>query len=338
MDGSGVNTPGVETLFWLKKLCAALLLPPAFPLVLVLAGLLLLRRRPRWGYGLAACGLAMLWLCSAPAGVRLLLDPLESTPPASPAALRQAQAIVVLAGGRNRAPEYGGETVSADTLARLRYGARLARQTGLPLLLGGGAPGGGQPEAVLMDQALRQDFGLAARWIEAGSLDTAGNADASARLLLPAGIRRVALVSDAAHLPRAAAEFRRAGFAVIAAPTRYQGGTLGRFGWLPSGEAAMAGHYAAHEWLGLLAQRLRGLAGSGAGEGQLVDGGDQLVDAVDPLEPVVGNRDVEGGFHRGDQVDQFERVDAEVGQAAGGLDLFDGLAEVLGHEGDEPVA
>ncbi|QNM97005.1 YdcF family protein [Chitinimonas koreensis] len=254
-----MTAAGPGMLFWLKKLCSALLLPPVLPLLLVLAGLLLLRRRPRRGCGLAVAGLLALWLCSAPVGVRLLLEPLESAPPAGPAALRQAQAIVVLAGGRDRvAPEYGGETISAITLARLRYGARLARQTGLPLLLSGGAPSGGLPEAVLMDQSLRQDFGLAARWLEAGSLDTAGNADASARLLLPAGIRRVALVSDAAHLPRAAAEFRRAGFAVIAAPTRYQGGSLGRFAWLPSGEAAMAGHYAAHEWLGLLAQRLRG--------------------------------------------------------------------------------
>lgn len=246
-------------LFWLKKLLAAFLLPPASPLLLALLGWLLLGRHPRSGRLLIGLGLFGLWVFSTPATVGWLAQPLEQYGPPTPAQLKSAQAIVVLAGGRDgMAPEYGGETVSQFTLARLRYGARLARQTGLPLLLSGGAPSGGRPEAVLMNEALQQDFGLSARWLETASLDTHDNARFSAALLRQAGLSRIVLVSDANHLPRALAEFEGRGLQLIPGPTRFLAGNLGpRMAWLPNGNAAQSGRLVAHEWLGLLALRLR---------------------------------------------------------------------------------
>ncbi len=48
---------------------------------------------------------------------------------------------MVLGGGRYRdAPEYGNDTVGEYTLVRLRYAAKLHRETGFPLLVTGGRP------------------------------------------------------------------------------------------------------------------------------------------------------------------------------------------------------
>ena len=249
-------------MFLIKKILSVLLSPPLAPLLLLLAGLLLLRRRPRFGRCLAWGGLVAAVLLSTPASVQLLLRPLEAIPLPSPQALKNAQAIVILAGGRTKlAPEYGGETVNRLTLERIRHGARLARQTGLPVLVSGGAPSGGRPEAALMRDALEQDFGVKPRWVEDHSFDTRDNARNSAAILKPLGIRRVVLVSHAAHLLRATAEFREAGFEVVAAPTGFLAGdadataNLGDF--LPGPSAAYAGWYASHEWLGYLALKLR---------------------------------------------------------------------------------
>ena len=99
---------------------------------------------------------------------------MEDALPPDAAAISQAQAIVIVAGGRHRnAPEYGGETVNPLTLERLRYGARLARASGLPILLSGGAPSGGTAEALLMRDALERDFAHA-RKMDRGRLPRHG--------------------------------------------------------------------------------------------------------------------------------------------------------------------
>ena len=46
---------------------------------------------------------------------------------------------MILGGGlRRSAPEYGGDTLGRLTLERLRYGAMLAKRTGLPVMVSGG--------------------------------------------------------------------------------------------------------------------------------------------------------------------------------------------------------
>ena len=70
-------------------------------------------------------------------GLLRLVD--DSPPPVTLAQARSAQAIVILGGGvRRNAPEYGGDTVGRLTLDRVRYGAFVARATGLPVLVTGG--------------------------------------------------------------------------------------------------------------------------------------------------------------------------------------------------------
>lgn len=249
-------------LFWLKKLASVLALPPLLPFTLILVGLLLGMRRPGTGRGLVWTGLIVGVMLITPVSVGWMLEPLEPRHAINLAAAREAQAIVILGGGRNsNAPEFGADTVNRLTLERLRYGARLARQTGLPILVSGGAPSGSVAEAILMKTSLQEDFGLSVRWTEPSSLDTRQNARYSAQQLRVSGVERIVLVTHAAHMRRAQEEFEANGLQVIAAPTAWLGPREGGdedevIPSLPSIAASYAGWYALHEWLGLAVYRL----------------------------------------------------------------------------------
>lgn len=249
--------------FLLKKFLSVVLLPPLLPLLFIVGGVLFCHRYPRLGKTLAWGGVLLSLFLTTPAGVALLSAPLERVPVLKMADLQRAQAIVILGGGqRLHMPEYGGPAPNRITLERLRYGARLARHSGLPVLVSGGAPAGVTGEAVLMAQSLREDFNVNPRWQEVRSLDTADNARLSALILDPQGIHRIVLVTHAAHMRRAMNEFAAQGFDVIPAPTgffshRSAGSELSDF--LPGATAAYAGWYSLHEWLGLLAQSVRGM-------------------------------------------------------------------------------
>src|SRR5262245_52270147 len=172
---------------------ALLILPPAGPLLLAIAGLFLLRRRRRLGLGLVSLGIALLWVASLGVVGNSLLRRLEP-PPLVRAELANAGAIVVLGGGVRNAPEYGEAIALNESLARVRYAARLARETGLPILVSAGGPPGQPSEAEAITRILKADFGVPPRWIEKTSVNTAENASLSHAILSREGIRRVALV------------------------------------------------------------------------------------------------------------------------------------------------
>lgn len=247
-------------MFILKKLVASMVLPPFSLLLLILAGLLLMRHHPRSGRLLAFAALIALMLLNLPLiGIRLqrtseASPPLPVAPQQTVHALAGAQAIVVLGGGSHpAAAEYGGDTVSRSTLERLRYAARLQRISGLPVLVSGGAPFGGRPEAQSMRETLMEDFGVPVRWIEDASRDTEQNAELSAQLLHREGIDRVALVTSAMHMARATAMFRRQNLAVIPAPTGFAADSPALIDdLLPKPSAQSDSHEALHEWLGRL--------------------------------------------------------------------------------------
>ncbi len=252
-----------ELAFLAKKLVSVFALPPLGPLVVIMVGLLIGRRHRRGGLALAWGGVALALVLMLPTSVAWMLRGLETAPPVSLNAAREAGAIVILGGGKRRyAPEYGGESVNRLSLERLRYGARLARETGLPILVTGGAPTGSeQPEAGLMQATLEIDFNVPVRWVESASRDTRENALFSAVHLRAAGVHRIVLVTHAAHMGRAQAEFEAAGLEVVPAPTAWLSGPdsddhAPGLGMLPGASSAYAGWFAAHEWLGRLAYRL----------------------------------------------------------------------------------
>ena len=195
----------------------ALLLPPADLLILALAGLVIMKFKPRFGLALILCALLMLYALSLPFTGALLLKSVSVPNRIS----GDAQAIVVLSAGlRDRAHEYDGPAPDALTLERLRYAAYLERKTHLPVLVSGGRILGGYVDvAHVMADTLREDYGVVPRWIEDRSVTTAENAQFSAGILRTNGVKRIYLVTHSWHMARARLAFERMGIEVYPAGT-----------------------------------------------------------------------------------------------------------------------
>lgn len=248
-------------MFWFTNFIAAFLLPPLSLLLLFALGIYLLYRRHKLAKPLLLTAFALLWLASTPYVSDGALHLLEARTKALDIERQQADAIVILGGGTYfAAPEYEEEdTVKALTLVRLRYGARLHRETGKPILVTGGRPlGNSVAEAQQMRTALQEDFRVLARWTEDDSDNTSENARFSFRILQQHGIKKIYLVTHAWHMPRSADVFRRAGFEVVEAPTafttRYRTDV---FTFLPSVESLHDSKIFAHEVIGLLWYRIK---------------------------------------------------------------------------------
>jgi len=244
----------------LRSLVGAAISPPFLFVVATTAGLLLLRARPRLGRALILGSCALLYLLAIPAGSAALTRWVAGDDARAPlpSTAGGAAAIVVLAAEAQYAPERGELAAGEQTLGRLGVGARVARATGLPLLVSGGRedPDDAVSLAELMDRALREDFGLQARWLEPNSRNTHENAVESARILRAAGIDHVILATDAVHLPRARREFARVGIATDPAPASPPPPAATRGGlrqWWPCSAALHESERAIHEIAGLAA-------------------------------------------------------------------------------------
>jgi uncharacterized SAM-binding protein YcdF (DUF218 family) len=248
----------------LKPILTALALPPTGPLLLALLGILIATRRRAAGLLVAAAGIVLAWVLSTN-GMALVLARhlMPDVKPATLAQMQPAQAIVVLGGGvLPEAPEYGIAQPAPHTLGRLRYGVWLARHTGKPLAFAGGVGWGAagtatEAEGTVAQRVLKDDYGIAPRWVDDRSRDTAENASRMAALLLPAHVRRIVLVTDAAHIPRAVAAFQHQGFDVVPAPTDFpiaRGRPL--LEWLPSDIGEETCRELIREWLGRLVARV----------------------------------------------------------------------------------
>ena len=231
-----------------------LLVPPTSLFALTIIGVLALKRRRRLGLVLIVGSQLALLALSMPVVANSLVRPLEP-PPGSIEQFKRAQAIVVLGGGRNLgSPEWGGETVNDYTLRRARYGAQIARETGLPVYVSGGKPTGGQlAEGTLMRDLVAAEFRQPVKWVDDVSQTTREQAQITARDLRAQQISRVVLVTDAVHIPRAQRAFELAGLAVIAAPTGYTAQRpFAPYQLIPGPSALRESHVAMREWISQL--------------------------------------------------------------------------------------
>lgn len=255
------------------RLIDLLLSPIGIILLVMVAGLVLAWRHRRSGMVLLTLGLVLFYLASTRFAVEPLIAILESSPPLTRADLDtpSAGAIVILGAGRREvAPDFNpplnqrpasGDTLSANALERVRYGAWLARQTQLPLLVSGGlADSDGPAEAEMMQHVIEAEFGIKVQWVEPMSRNTYENAGNSAALLRDAGIETIYLVTHVMHIPRAQWSFRQFGIEALPAPTAYwaesgDGWQLTDF--LPDARALLKLTEAMHEVVGMLWYRLR---------------------------------------------------------------------------------
>ena len=242
---------------------------PAFLLALLallaFANLWRKRRESRRRLLLLAVPLLLLSICSTPLVCYLALGSLEWSYPPLEEPPDDVQAIVVLAGRLNLLDDAGTQVeLGEDTLYRCLRAADLYRRgKPRPVLVSGGKVDPTSPGpslAAAMREFLRGQ-GVADNdlIVEDVSRTTYENAVESGHLLAERGIRKIALVTDAAHLRRAVGCFRKQGLEVVPCGCRYRAAHLEWSAWtfLPNASAARGFQEAWHEWLGTVWYRLR---------------------------------------------------------------------------------
>lgn len=241
------------------------LMPPGVLFLLLIAAWWLRKSWPRTAFVCFVGGLGGLWLMSLPVVMQQFARQIETLPALAPdewAKLAgRADAIVILGAGRERGdPAWGLQDQPSDiALERMRYAAQLAKASGLPVLTTGGLHYGMPPsEARLMADSMQRDFGVPVRWLEEASRTTWENAELSAAILLPQGVKRVVLVTQSWHMQRSVWSFQRAGFEVVPAPVGFLGLDHGRpfAGWIPEARAVRQNGQLLNEAVGLIGYRL----------------------------------------------------------------------------------
>jgi uncharacterized SAM-binding protein YcdF (DUF218 family) len=248
----------------LRLLMKTLLLPPALQFLMLLLALALWRQHRGLARACALLSLLSLWLLSTPFVATGIAQSIEPPPlPRTDLHAAEADAIVILGAYlRFNADEFGDFVSSRHGVERLRYGAFLHRQLGLPIAISGGRLDADWERSLAdyMAIELRDTFATATTWMETRSRSTAENALYSYEMLEGVGRTRILLVTHAMHMRRAQWVFERAGFEVVPAPTAYVNGwRLTLKSAVPSASALAISSEALHEILGYYYYRLRAL-------------------------------------------------------------------------------
>ena len=226
---------------YLSKILPPLLYPLGLACLLILIALIV--RHNRWRVGIMIVALGLLLLGSNRWVALGLARSLEwrYLPHGE---LPKADAIVVLGGGTLSA-QYPRQTVEVGNAGdRLIYTALLYREGKADhLLLTGGrldwVSAGSSPAEDMAVLLKMMGVPRQAMWLEPDSRNTYENAVNTRKVLEPKGIRRIILVTSAAHMPRSVALFEKQGFDVIPAPTDF---TITQEGWDELKTSGFAGY------------------------------------------------------------------------------------------------
>jgi uncharacterized SAM-binding protein YcdF (DUF218 family) len=217
-------------------------------------------RRHALGRRLLFVGILLFYILGITPTGEALLRPLELRYAHSPVGQGHSyDAVVVLGGGSKWEPQTkAGTILGTNSLDRLVCGMRLLHKGGAPkLVLAGGLGhpfGLAPPEAATMRE-FAIEFGIppSAILTEGRSRITSESA-VDVRRMLP-NARRIVLVTDAYHLPRSMALFRKQGFDVAPYPCNYltSAGNWSPLDFLPSGNSFRLVNTAIHEYVGIAA-------------------------------------------------------------------------------------
>ncbi len=251
----------------LSKILPMALLPEGLvTIALVGAPLALCLRATRTAGALAVTALAIFWLSAMPVFANWLMGTLERQHSPDPAVLPRAEVAIVL-GGAVGAPRRSHPTPELyDAADRVWYAAHLYKSGQIKRIVavGGHLPweGTAYPEGAVMRDML-MTLGVPAEVIEVGttSRNTYENATEARTILRGPPFASVLLVTSAAHMPRALAVFRKAGFAAEPAPCDFRSNdrlTATALDWLPQAGAFAMTSNAVREWIGYYFYRWRG--------------------------------------------------------------------------------
>ncbi len=255
--------------FWLKKFTSFWLMPFPFCVSLIAVGWLLGRRQPRAGRGLIAIGLLLLLLFGNKVVSDRLLRPLEAVyPPVpefqagapAPEPFRECRYVVVLGSGHADVSEWSAtDKLSSAGLARVVEAFRLLRVLPDARLIVSGPADPGRPSHAAVLAAAAESLGIASSRII--RIEEAHDTEDEARIVKSiVGGARIALVTSAWHMPRAAELFRAEGVDFIPCPTDYAARFNETFHWGDltwDVESLDRSTKAVHEFLGRLWLRLR---------------------------------------------------------------------------------
>lgn len=249
----------------LKPYLTAVVMPPASLLILILAGSLLIKSNAKLARRIILSSVAVLWLVSTNVFSVWLHNQVVPEYPTVTAALlkeKSVHAVVVLGAGVVTGLPGGDQQMSRTSLERLRLGAQLSRQSGLPLAFTGGSGWGakdtGVSEAEVAEAVLLNAFGMRLNFKESSSRDTKENATNSWVVLSNQGITKIALVTHTTHMPRASIEFKALGFEVVeAAVGQPTFGSETILGWLPGASNLELSQSLLRELLAKLIQKIK---------------------------------------------------------------------------------
>jgi uncharacterized SAM-binding protein YcdF (DUF218 family) len=255
----------------LKKIFSRMLFPIPLCLEFLVIGLLLLcfTRKQKTGRTVVGFAGVLLFLFGSHSVSNLLLAPLESrypplfVMPGAPVSmgLRGVMFIVVL--GSGFAPDASRPVemqLDDGSIARLVEGIRVSKELNCCKLVLSGGPGIGVSSAAQAMAQLAQELGVGRQdmILEAHSRDT----EDEARLVAPiVGEQPFLLVTEASHMPRAMALFRKQGTHPIADPMDFRASSsrpMEPQELFPDAEELCGTQRAVYEYLGVTWAKVRG--------------------------------------------------------------------------------